>query len=146
MPTRYRVSSPNIVADVIDGEAVIIHLEKGTYYSLLAPGAEVWEAVTRGATDVETQREMKARYAGESSDIEHAVSELIAEMEREGLLLGESVTGEGAVVVHTDAVSVDRPPFQRPELKRYSDMEAILMMDPIHEVDEAGWPAAKRPE
>jgi hypothetical protein len=35
-------------------------------------------------------------------------------------------------------------PFQKPLLQKYTDMEALLLVDPIHEVDEEeGWPKQK---
>ena len=31
-------------------------------------------------------------------------------------------------------------PFTRPTITVYSDMEDLLLLDPIHDVDETGWP------
>ena len=39
MDVVYRVNSPNVVAEVIDGEAVIVNLRNGMYYSLDGGGA-----------------------------------------------------------------------------------------------------------
>ena len=34
--------------------------------------------------------------------------------------------------------------FQSPEIQKFTDMEDLLLIDPIHEVDEeAGWPNIK---
>ena len=35
-----------------------------------------------------------------------------------------------------------RAPFVAPELKRYADMQDLLLLDPVHDVDEKGWPNA----
>jgi hypothetical protein len=32
--------------------------------------------------------------------------------------------------------------FEPPTLEHYTDMEYFLLLDPIHEVDESGWPHA----
>jgi hypothetical protein len=32
--------------------------------------------------------------------------------------------------------------FEKPGLQKYSDMQDLLLLDPIHEVDEMGWPHA----
>ena len=34
--------------------------------------------------------------------------------------------------------------FEAPALQVYTDMEDLLLLDPIHEVDEMGWPSAKQ--
>lgn len=146
MAMRYRVNGPNIVSDVIDDEAVIVNLEKGTYYSLSAPGAEIWEALRAGGTVAQVQQLLTARYAGAAGDIAEAVDELVGEMVREGILVGEDEPGESTTAAVDLVAPAERPPFLRPVLHRYTDMEAILMLDPIHEVAETGWPAAKRPD
>ncbi len=44
-----------------------------------------------------------------------------------------------------NAVSTDesKTPFQIPVLDVYSDMQDLLLLDPIHDVDETGWPTPK---
>lgn len=32
--------------------------------------------------------------------------------------------------------------FPAPRLERYTDMQDLLLLDPIHDVDERGWPNA----
>ena len=42
------------------------------------------------------------------------------------------------------AAPAGAPAFVVPTLEKYTDMEALLLADPIHEVDEAaGWPKPK---
>jgi hypothetical protein len=31
--------------------------------------------------------------------------------------------------------------YKPPAIERFDDLEELLVLDPIHEVDEAGWPA-----
>ncbi len=38
----------------------------------------------------------------------------------------------------------DRPAFEAPVLESYSDMQDLLLLDPIHDVDDAGWPVANQ--
>ena len=39
-----------------------------------------------------------------------------------------------------------KPDFQEPALQKYTDMEDLLLLDPIHEVDDTGWPNPKPDE
>lgn len=34
-------------------------------------------------------------------------------------------------------------PFEPPVLEKYTDMQDLLLLDPIHEVDDTGWPKRK---
>ena len=36
--------------------------------------------------------------------------------------------------------AAELPNFERPKLGKYTDMQDLLLADPIHEVDEQGWP------
>src|SRR3970040_1383693 len=45
---RYRVHDEEVAAKVIDGEAIIINLTTGVYYSLDPTGSEVWSLLEAG--------------------------------------------------------------------------------------------------
>jgi hypothetical protein len=38
---------------------------------------------------------------------------------------------------------LERPPFTPPVLEVFADMRDLLLLDPIHDVAEVGWPTAK---
>lgn len=42
-----RINTPTVVGQVIDGEAVVINLQNGAYYSLVGSAAAIWEALER---------------------------------------------------------------------------------------------------
>ena len=33
--------------------------------------------------------------------------------------------------------------FEKPVLQKHTDMQELLLLDPIHEIDEKGWPSKK---
>ena len=41
---------------------------------------------------------------------------------------------------------INKIPFEEPKLEKYSDMEDLLLLDPIHDVEDEGWPKANVPE
>jgi len=49
MSRRFTVNAPAVVSEVIDGEAVILNLRSGHYFSALHTGAVVWEWIDGGA-------------------------------------------------------------------------------------------------
>ena len=142
MAKRYKLGGPNFAQDIIDGEAVIVNLEKGSYYSLDQAGARIWHLLSTGSSDREVLAKLLHDYSGSASEIETGLNELVEELEREGILaLDQETTDE---IDPAAAASVDgKPVFVKPALQKFTDMEAILMLDPIHEVDAAGWPNAK---
>jgi hypothetical protein len=63
-------------------------------------------------------------------------------------IVHEAVDGEVIAIDLATAVtkspaangSVEKTPFEPPRLERYNDMNDYFLLDPIHEVDTAGWP------
>jgi hypothetical protein len=41
------------------------------------------------------------------------------------------------------AVPTDKRPFKPLKLEVYTDMQDLLLLDPIHDAEEAGWPLTK---
>jgi hypothetical protein len=83
----------------------------------------------------------RAAWDGDAAQIETAVSALLDELLQERLVvLGDDAeAGRGAV--GAGATSAVSRSFTPPVLSRYTDMQDLLLLDPIHDVDETGWPA-----
>jgi Coenzyme PQQ synthesis protein D (PqqD) len=143
--TQFRINTPDVTHEVIDGEAVIINLVTGNYYSLQAEGAEIWNLLASGARSGTVVDQMTKCYEGEPSAIHDDVLGLISQLQQEQLILISNGVGTSAVVdlpnEHTNGNG--KPKFQTPVLHRFTDMQELLILDPIHEVDAAGWPHKK---
>ena len=138
---RFRVNTPTVTHETIDGEAVIINLDSGNYYSLVEVGSLIWGLVDKGASASEVQHAVLQTYHGDAADIDRGVQELLAQLQQENLIV--PVDGAGALDL-TEALSAhnshEKPSFNPPLLHKYSDMQELLLLDPIHDVDDAGWP------
>ena len=137
---RFRVNTPTVTHETIDGEAVIINLDSGNYYSLVDVGSFIWGLVERGASAGEVQDVILRTYQGDAAQVNRGVQDLLAELQQENLI----VPVDGAVTFDTTQVlsgnGHEKPAFNPPQLHKYSDMQELLLLDPIHDVDEAGWP------
>ena len=149
MPTaqHFRTAGPKIVGEVIDGEAIIINLDSGSYYSLEGTGAVVWELIEKQSTAAQIIDTIKQRYRCEGADVSAAVHVLVEALQSNGLIEpcdGEPTpTGQDPVPYKGGSPDGERPDFTIPELQMYTDMEEFLQVDPIHEVDVTGWPHKK---
>jgi len=140
----FRINHPNIISEVMDGEAIIVNLETGAYYSLRGVGTHIWEAVTAGATCDEVTATLVAQYSGAPSTIRSAVAGLIDELAHERLIVATIETnGAESSRLPNASFAGAQLPFAAPILQRYTDMAELLLLDPIHEVDQVGWPAPK---
>jgi hypothetical protein len=132
-----RKNEPAVASETIDGEVVAIHLDKGVYYSLQGSAAQIWTLLEE-RQPVEVIVAALADHCGsEASEIETSVNRFVEE------LRGEELVVEAGEVV--DPVPAPRllgraSRFETPVLSKYTDMQDLLLLDPIHEVDDTGWP------
>ena len=138
---RFKVNTPTVTHETIDGEAVIINLDSGNYYSLVDVGSFIWELVEKGASASELQELVLRTYQSNATDVDRGVQELLAQLQQENLIV--PVDGPGAFDLTEMLPSNnghEKPSFNPPLLHKYSDMQELLLLDPIHDVDDAGWP------
>jgi hypothetical protein len=123
-------------------ESVIVNLDTGSYYSAQGTGDVIWTLVTEGASEAEILRRIAAEYIGDRDELSSATAKFLTELADETLVdvVDEDVAGTPTVDL------IDRPTkvFAAPFLQKYTDMEELLQLDPIHEVDEIGWPSARK--
>ncbi|MFM6133918.1 MAG: PqqD family protein [Cuspidothrix sp.] len=144
---QFKINVPKVVHEMIEGEVVIVNLEGGDYYSLVTVGADIWEKLARGLSRGEILAEMVNSYDSSSETITTAVNNLIAELERENLIRIDSTDGDNqtSTTNHNSLTqATEKLKFEPPTLNKYTDMEELLALDPIHDVEaEVGWPSAK---
>ena len=135
----FTINAPSVVHEIIDGEAVIVNMANGKYYSIDKVGADIWGLIESGANLSQIIDTVSHRYQGSPDGIETSIKRLLAEMEEEALILAEE-SNDSRDYTPPPAPPEQRPQFEEPVLHKYTDMEELLLLDPIHDVDEAGWP------
>ncbi len=135
----FNIKRPDVVHETIDGETVIVNLENGVYYSLRNSGVDIWNLIETGANFEEITNAMIARYEGSPKSIKDATHELLIALQKEGLVQVSS--SKRTVSQEPQALREGgKQKYEPPLLEKYSDMQELLLLDPIHEVDEDGWP------
>ncbi len=128
----YTTPGTAIIHELLDDEVIIANLDDGIYYSIRGSGILVWQLLLAGHT---------------LSAIESLFSEKYGEVPSLSPFLDRLL--ENNLLVAEECLSPSLPPlnwpaaFSPPELERYDEMKNLLMLDPIHEVDEQGWPQRK---
>ena len=145
---RYKINAPHIVHEIFeDKEAAIINLKSGNYYSLDPVGAFVWSHIDSGATVGEIVQEVLAQYEADVAEVSHAIAKFIDALQAEELItIASDGDGQAKRQAITSAANGNgaKTAFTAPVLERYNDMQELLLLDPIHEVDETGWPNRKQ--
>lgn len=145
---RFRTNEPGVICEVFpDGESVIVNLTTGVYFSTAGVGSDVWSLLQNGLDESGIVASIARRYTVNPADIASAVRNFIRELEGEGLIVPAAEGDE--VPPGPGTLSGGRTPnsslrYEAPVLNKYADMKDLLVLDPIHEVDAAGWPARRR--
>jgi hypothetical protein len=138
----YKVRGKNVVSEIIDAEAIIMDLATGTYFSADGVGAVIWDGIVCGfeADQIKQRvREVFSADAGEvTADFEKFTAALVANNLVE--VVHEIAPPTGAWSV---ALPADRREYDPPALNSYSDLQDLALLDPIHDVEETGWPNRK---
>ena len=135
-----RLNRPKVICEVFEDEVVAVNLEVGTYFGMAGTAKEVWTLI-EGEVPVEGMvAHLAERYGNPrqevAADLELFTNSLIAH----GLVAAQATDGS------VPAIGIEGPAgtWEAPQLKVYDDMKDLLLLDPIHDVDETGWPARQR--
>ncbi|MEH6604236.1 MAG: PqqD family protein [Pseudomonadales bacterium] len=133
MLSKLPVSIPkHVIHDAFDEDVVVVNLNSGSYYSLTALAAELWLAICEGAD----KQAITERF-GEAAS-EQDLDKFLALLVSEGLL--EEPDGVFNPIEAEELTNMlHSTPFEA-LLEKHTDVEELLLIDPIHEVDSAGWP------
>lgn len=116
-----------VAAKVMDGEAILINLSTGIYYSLGTTGGFIWSLIEK------------------RSSIQHIVSTVVehydvfeSEALRDVLRLGEDLCAEGLAVVSTVGTTDAATPkaggarlhYDAPSIEKFTDMAEMFALDP----------------
>ena len=134
---RFRVDEPAILAEEISGEVLAIDNRTGAYASITGSGVAIWNLLAQGHTPTEAAEALAVHHSADVDGVRAAVLTFVDRLVETGLVVAADRPSPGRVAsLSGDAVDS----FTDPKLEVYTDMEDLLLFDPIHEVGEEGWP------
>ena len=140
----YQIDRSAVASEIIDGEAIMLHHGSGDYFSADGIGAVVWQWLGESKSPDQIVHLLETSFPDSSADIAAAVDAFLAELLKHELIR-EGASARPAAAPSQQATDLGRD-FAPPTLHIYSDMREVLLLDPIHEVEEvSGWPVPKRP-
>ena len=135
---RLTWNTPALTAETFDDEVVIVNFDSGKYHSLRGSGRQIWQWVGSAPASVALVEHASRTFLGEPGEIAIAVRAFLDTLLAEGLLVKAAADAPVGVLQ-----PMEGGPFTAPVLTTFSDMQELLLLDPIHEVDAVGWPVAR---
>jgi hypothetical protein len=112
--------------DVIDGEAIIINLATGAYYSMQGIGGEIWAMIAERRDVSAMVERIAAAYDVDPASARHDLEAVLEQ------LLGEHLIRPcpPAPAESAGLVPAAKRAYSAPRLEIYRDMEELLALDP----------------
>ena len=126
--SRLQPNSDEVAAKVMDGEAILIKLSDGTYYSMDGVGGFVWETLEANLSLAEVTSAVVARYKVSQEQAWEDLQRLAQDLIREDLVKVSRNTAP--VSGQQKQPSPTSLPYSAPVLNTYRDMAHLLALDP----------------
>jgi len=136
------IGGPHVIHEDFGDEVVVVHLETGRYYSFNQTGSEIWNRVSHGILVKDLIDWMMNNFAGDAGRLEAEVKTFLEQLQEETLVAPFPAPVQPAASGKSfeEKTASEKAEFQTPQMEKFTDMQDLLLLDPIHEVDEAGWP------
>ncbi len=134
--------SQQVIHEVIDGETMLVRLDTGNYYNMNATGGQIWSLIEKGVSDNQIISGLASLYGLDSTGKEQ-VGTFIKQLVAEELIYPNGHSPEVKAAFKVEGLQRLANLFEPPLINKYSDMQELLILDPIHDVSDAGWPNPK---
>ena len=121
MPTF--ILNRRVAAEVFEDECIIANLDNGLYYSLQGNAVALIGALP----------------SNDAGDLIDTIASPLDARKIWQALLDEELVITSANEPATSVAVTPATEYKASVLNRYSDMQDLLLLDPIHDVDEDGW-------
>ncbi len=123
--SRLEPNETSIAAKVLDGEAILIDLSSGFYYSMDGSGGILWSLIDARYTPAEIIGALAQVYGLPTEQVRGDVEKLLGELESHHLVRPSSAT-QAADISLPEKPGAYVPPL----LNVYGDMNHLLAIDP----------------
>lgn len=134
----YLINYPKVVDEIFEDEIIIINFDNGDYFSLRQSAIIIWKGIITGHSFNTIQENLQAQYEVDSLEVHSILLKLIDDFLREGLIsLSDEVIESNNSIIEIQTTKIS---FEPPIFEKFTDMNDLLLLDPVHDVDEKGWP------
>ena len=125
-------ANPAIAFESFGEETVLIDIEKGLYFSLRGSAAAMWSALQ---TQTLSEQGLLGMFGQRSAEEHQSLLEALHDLVEHGLILPSTAP----------AIEVSGLAFAHPSVEVFSDLAELITIDPVHDVQAAGWPEKRDP-
>lgn len=125
--SHVRPNEEEVASKVVDGEAILINLTNGLYYSMDGVSGYVWSLIMEGSSVDRMADVLAERYPVAADEARDDVRRIVHELLGEGLI---TVNGGSPSAEPAQPPSGPTDAYEAPTLTRYDDMAEMFALDP----------------
>ncbi|WP_421914959.1 PqqD family protein [Mesorhizobium sp.] len=135
----YAVASKDVVFETFDGEAVVLDLSTGKYFGFSDSGSRIWQALSSGVAAQAIVGQSAGGTTIGVAELEGFLSQLLE------FKLIVPLPDTPAQPLSGELLAALAQTGEPIKVEVHDDLADLIVVDPIHEVDEPlGWPAVKQ--
>jgi Coenzyme PQQ synthesis protein D (PqqD) len=135
---RFAVRDRQVIHRIIDDEVVMIDLATGNYFTFRGSATRMWACIEARMSSRETIGHLQESFEGDPSVMEQGLRWLLDQLLEENLIVPTDEPPRRSVSIASEG---NRQDYSDPAFERYDDMADLILLDPVHEIDqEEGWP------
>lgn len=138
----WRVRDESVSMERLDGETILINFDTGQYFSFQGPSADVLWLVQVGVDRALWPQALQGAFPGLVWDdtVESDVEAFLDGLAEVGVIEAVDEAGGSLEPLPDD---YPRGPWAAPSVLANDDLADLLVIDPIHEASEDGWPQSR---
>ena len=130
-------NSEATAAENFAGETVVIHFERGTYFSLRGSAGLIWSLLQTPTSIAAVVKAARDGSAIDPEGLEIQLTAFVAQLSEQDLIKASSEAAVQPALSEESLVSLAAPA----NLEVFDDLAELITMDPVHEIDAlTGWP------
>lgn len=139
----YQLKTEGISSEDFGGELVAVNFTNGKYYGLSGAAPLIWRLLNQPRSIDDLTNEVCRRTGADRLQVDAGIAAFLQRLQDEDLV--SVVTGTGSSgPVPIEPGPADRRWSEVPELTVYSDLQELILLDPVHDADpDHGWPVRR---
>jgi len=139
--SEFAINASSGVFERLDGEVIIISNQNGKYYSLGYTASDIWYLIHASVSSPLWLKTLADNYQEIPDSAENEIKKFVNVLLSEDLIKSSEIASGDSQVLPQDNL---RGKWSAPELMIFEDLQDLLLVDPIHDTGEEGWPFASR--
>ena len=137
--SNWRLREESISLERLDGETILINFDSGEYFSFRGSAADILWLIDMGVDRSHWSVILASAFPNLLFDHEIAlqVEDFLQHLLEANVIIASSTGGIGDVTLPDD---YKRDTWSRPTVDAINDLADLLVIDPIHDVGDDGWP------